>query len=249
MDQIAFDLQAGIAAQRAGNIEQARACFLRILDVAPQHQEALLRLASVLPSPEHALLCVEQLLTINPDHERARELREVLLVRVLVAESAIDDAMEQPSSVEQRQRLGEMLVRTGVISYKQLDEALVTQARLAQQGKSFRLGTILLRLELIQPEQLEAALVAQIERLPALKRSDGPQRIGEYLIQQGIVNWAQVSEALRLQVELQRQGLRVRLGEVLVSCGYVERSRLHRTLLSWPTRYPLPLDRMGTGPR
>jgi hypothetical protein len=65
-----------------------------------------------MPSTDQALRCIEHLLTINPRHVRARELHEVLRVRLIVEEAAVLHTEAPPNSTMwRRYLLGQALVR------------------------------------------------------------------------------------------------------------------------------------------
>jgi tetratricopeptide (TPR) repeat protein len=238
MNTIDAELQAGLAASRSGDKEQARACYIRALKHDPGNQTAWLRLSSVMPTVEQALRCVEHLLTINPRHAQALEAREVLQVRLLLEEAAVVQTPAPPASTPQRRYLlGEALVEARVLTQQQLDAALVEQRRLAQKKKPMRLGEVLLRMKLVRPEQLEAAVASQIESMPSAPDAGVTGQLGDYLLRRNLVTRAQLLQGLAQQNELKRQGRPMLLGDVLVRCGYIQREQLNRALVEWQQHY------------
>lgn len=65
-------LQDGIAAAKAGQPEQARACLLAIIAQDEHHEQAWLWLSGVVDTPADRRTCLENVLTINPDNQLAQ---------------------------------------------------------------------------------------------------------------------------------------------------------------------------------
>jgi tetratricopeptide (TPR) repeat protein len=65
-------LQAGVAAARAGQLQQARAHLRRVTAYDPQNEEAWLWLAGVADDPQETLACLAQALDINPRNDHAK---------------------------------------------------------------------------------------------------------------------------------------------------------------------------------
>jgi tetratricopeptide (TPR) repeat protein len=239
MDGATADLQAGIAATRAGNKEQARACFIRALKHEPTNETAWLWLSHVMPTVEQALRCIDHLLTINPHHKQALEARDVLNIRLLLEEAAVlrPQSPPPPSTPQRRYMLGEALVEARVLTQQQLAQALKEQQRLARKKKPLRLGEVLLRMKLVRPEQIEAAIAAQIETLPTTEGAT--IYLGEYLVRRGLVTRAQLHQGLAQQNELKRKGQAMLLGDVLVRCGYLAREQLNHAIVEWQQHYNL----------
>jgi hypothetical protein len=232
MDVTLSNLDAGIAAVRAGQKEQARTHLLRVLASDPRHETAWLWLSGVMPTTEQALRCIEHLLTINPQHHRAMEARDVLQVQLLLQE-ATSGTDTSPSTPQRRYLLGEALVEARLLTQAQLDEALRRQAELTQHSKPMRLGELLIKLKMISKEQLMAALAAQIESMAPSGSEAQAMRFGEFLVTQGVLTRAQLHQGLTAQANARRRGETVPLGEILVRCGYLERLVLHHMLLEW----------------
>jgi tetratricopeptide (TPR) repeat protein len=243
MDEATADLQAGIAATRAGDKEQARACFIRALKHEPANETAWLWLSHVMPTVEQALRCIDHLLTINPHNRQAQEARDVLNIRLLLEEAAMlrpQAPTPPPSTPQRRYMLGEALVEARILTQQQLEQALKEQQRLARKKKVLRLGEVLLRMKLVRPEQLEAAIATQIETLPTTEGAT--MYLGEYLVRRGLVTRAQLHQGLAQQNELKRKGRAVLLGDVLVRCGYLAREQLNHAIVEWQQHYNMSFN-------
>lgn len=94
------------------------------------------------------------------------------------------------------QRLGEALISLGHVTREQLTHALADAMGVAA-GVRPPLGELLVRLKYLTPEQRDAAL--------ALQASDG-RRLGEILVAQGACTYQQVYEALGLQERALAEG-------------------------------------------
>jgi len=265
MDPITTELEAGIAAARAGNKEQARSHLTRVLAADPRNETAWLWLSGIMPTTEQALRCIERLLEINPHHQRAKEAQEVLRVRLLVEEAAVVKQNALPSTPKRRYLLGEALVEAGVITSEQLEHALQYQADQAHrkkpkrsrpfsllqrffpadssnsslEAKPMRLGEVLVHLGMVRPRELEAALAAQMESIASTVPDTGLGRIGDYLVKQGLITPAQLHQGLALQAELKQDGRTPQLGEVLVRMGYLRQEQLTRALLQWHEEFEI----------
>lgn len=240
MNAVKTELEAGMAAARAGAKDQARAYLLRVLQADPGNETAWLWLSGVMPTTEQALRCIDHLLALNPSHPRAKAAQELLRIRLLVEEAAIFTTPASPPSTPQRRHLlGEALVEAGVLNPGQLEQALKYQADLARKKKPMRLGEILVRRKLVRPDQLEAALGAHIEGISTAAPGTAFGRIGDYLVRQGLITPAQLQRGVGRQEELGRRGQTVLLGEVLVQLGYLQRDQLTHALLQWHQEFEL----------
>ncbi|MBN1660456.1 MAG: hypothetical protein JXA93_18805 [Anaerolineae bacterium] len=74
MDEVETDalLQAGIAAARAGRKEQARDLLMQVIALDDQVEGAWLWLSGIVDDPAERQICLENVLTLNPDNQRAR---------------------------------------------------------------------------------------------------------------------------------------------------------------------------------
>lgn len=110
---------------------------------------------------------------------------------------------------KRRKKLGEILIAQGLISQEQLLFALQEHKRT---GISF--GTILVKLGYISDEELSSVLGQQIHL-------DHKKRIGEVLIDQGLITECQLKSGLE---EQRKTGLR--LGKCLTKLGFISESKL-----------------------
>ncbi len=66
-------VREGINAYRAGRKEEARTLLLRAVEIDQYNEQAWLWLSAVVESPEEQRTCLENVLTINPNNERAQQ--------------------------------------------------------------------------------------------------------------------------------------------------------------------------------
>ena len=138
----------------------------------------------------------------------------------------VDDILE--TAAGPREPLGELLVKAGRITRRQLDQALAEQ----HQGVE-KLGQILVRKRWLSEPEL-AALLAFQERLgTAGVHHAGPLQLGNLLVTAGNITSEQLQDGIRRQHESKK-----RIGEALVEAGYTTQDQithgltLQRVLLS-----------------
>lgn len=66
-------VREGISAYRAGNKEEARTLLLRAVEIDQYNEQAWLWLSAVVETPEEQRTCLENVITINPNSERAKQ--------------------------------------------------------------------------------------------------------------------------------------------------------------------------------
>lgn len=66
-------VREGINAYRAGRKDEARALLLRAVEIDQYNEQAWLWLSAVVESPDEQRTCLENVLTINPNNERAKQ--------------------------------------------------------------------------------------------------------------------------------------------------------------------------------
>jgi type IV pilus assembly protein PilB len=108
-----------------------------------------------------------------------------------------------------RKKLGEILIAQGLITNEQLVEALQVHKR-----TGVSLGTVLVKLGYITEEELTGVLGAQIQL-------DQKKRIGEVLIDQGLIN----QEQLNLGLEEQKH-TNLQLGKCLIKLGFISEDKM-----------------------
>jgi type IV pilus assembly protein PilB len=121
-----------------------------------------------------------------------------------------------------RKKLGEILVDEGIITQEQLDKAIRIQEQ-----TGLKLGDVLVSDAIITQEQLINALDMQSKILTALNASIDQKRkkLGEILIEKGIIDELQFERVLELQKESGRK-----LGELLVVEGLVTEEQIIEVL-------------------
>ncbi|MDO5575467.1 MAG: ATPase, T2SS/T4P/T4SS family, partial [Fibrobacter sp.] len=110
---------------------------------------------------------------------------------------------------KRRKKLGEILIAQGLITQEQMLFALQEQKRT---GMSF--GRILVSLGYVKEEELSSVLGQEIHL-------DQRKRIGEVLIEQGLITEEQLNQGLE---EQRKTGLR--LGKCLTNLGFISETRL-----------------------
>lgn len=71
-------VREGINAYRAGNKEEARTLLLKAVEIDESNEQAWLWLSGVVDTPEDRQTCLENVLTINPNNERAKQGLQML---------------------------------------------------------------------------------------------------------------------------------------------------------------------------
>ncbi len=66
-------VREGISAYRAGNKEEARTLLLRAVEIDQYNEQAWLWLSAVVETPEEQRTCLENVMTINPNSDRAKQ--------------------------------------------------------------------------------------------------------------------------------------------------------------------------------
>ena len=125
---------------------------------------------------------------------------------------AAEDSEAADGSGEQTQRLGELLIRDGLITDTQLEEALRLQAA---SPSYVPIGHVLVAHKLISRKTLTMTL----------RRYRKSVRLGEVLLKAGHITAEQLEESLELQ-----RGTPLRIGQMLVRLGWV-RERTMRDAL------------------
>lgn len=157
-------------------------------------------------------------------------LGELLLAEELVTEEELEDALAEQRRTKPKKPLGEILLRRGVVAAPTLVRLLAEQCQLElEEEKGFGCGlrqAIELRhqAERAEPEpvvewtpDIGTESVAPAEPLePAAPPPAAPRRLGELLIEKGLLTGVELDEALAEQEDSGRL-----LGEVVVDLGYV----------------------------
>jgi len=133
---------------------------------------------------------------------------EDITVPLLIQEHLGTIASAVKLAAGERQLLGTLLVQSGHITNKQLDQVIAEQ-----QHSGEKLGEIFKRLGILTEQQLNALLVFQCNQDA---RHTSPLRLGELLVSTGRLARGQLEDALLKQKQTDKN-----LGAVLLEAGYV----------------------------
>ncbi|MNX59826.1 bacteriophage N4 adsorption protein B [compost metagenome] len=154
-----------------------------------------------------------------------RRLGEVLVDGDFISPSDLDRALDEQKRTNER--LGEVLMRLGVLSDMELKAVLASQADLTDAdevaGVRQRLGDLLLKSKRITSRQLDRALDEQ-------KRTN--ERLGEVLVRFNLISPFELEAVLALQEDMSNGAMAARfmLGEILVATGTISRKQLETAL-------------------
>jgi hypothetical protein len=127
--------------------------------------------------------------------------------------------------------LGQIALEKGFISQDQLDECLRLQEK---QPQWKQLGMILLDRQFISEEDLDIAL--EIQRKSLEKNIDNTELklkdvlFGRIVVSNRLATQGQVNECLREQERIERMGMFLRLGEIMVRKGYILEDNMNQIL-------------------
>ncbi len=110
--------------------------------------------------------------------------------------------------------IGELAVREKLISRQQLD-ALVA----LQQGRGYAqpIGALMIERALITQDQLQSLLRRQKEALADYERTLSVSGLfGRIAIERGFITEKELAQAIRQQLELDFEGKRLRIGQILI---------------------------------
>lgn len=168
---------------------------------------------------------------LQPTMPNKRLLGEVLVDGDFISHSDLNQALEKQR--ETNERLGETLMRLGVLSEMELKAVLANQADLdspdameSAEGVRHRLGDILLKAKRVHPRQLDRALEEQ-------KRTN--EKLGEVLLRFGVITSAELDAVLTWQQGAHSNGataVKLMLGEILVATDVISRNDLKHALES-----------------
>lgn len=168
---------------------------------------------------------------LQPTMPNKRLLGEVLVDGDFISHTDLSQALEKQR--ETNERLGETLLRLGVLSEMELKAVLANQADLdspdameSAEGVRHRLGDILLKAKRVHPRQLDRALEEQ-------KRTN--EKLGEVLLRFGVITASELDAVLTWQQGAHSNGataVKLMLGEILVATDVISRNDLKQALES-----------------
>jgi hypothetical protein len=125
------------------------------------------------------------------------------------------------ASIPQPRPLGYYLKTLGFLTGSQLSQVLAQQAQRSAARTPISLGALLIAQGMMTPQDLVMALmIQQLDRVQAGAVLP-TARLGELLIQDGLITAAQCASALYTQISHERPGMRLRLGQILIAQGLV----------------------------
>ncbi|OIO70737.1 MAG: hypothetical protein AUJ57_08030 [Zetaproteobacteria bacterium CG1_02_53_45] len=142
--------------------------------------------------------------------ERPERLGDLLVDQEILSVEDVHEALKK--QVDSHLPLGDILKEQGKVSDEQLEQALEMQ-----QLHQMKLGDLLINQELITSEDVEEALAHQ--------SADQSKPIGHILMENGKVNDAEISSALKMQSRR-----KMRLGELLIEAGLIGEQDLQYAL-------------------
>lgn len=156
---------------RLKRTEDAWRLLVDALKIDPNFEDAWLALASVTPDMNHAIECLNRVLTINPNNQKAHEwltlarqeqARRRALTSILSDPEMANVLVDEPNDKDRAvPRLGRYLLDYKFITEDQLKAALLAQRRTTTGGQPRRLGDILLEQGALSKERLDFALREQ----------------------------------------------------------------------------------------
>lgn len=162
---------------------------------------------------------------------KKRMLGQILTDGGFLSNSQLEAALAEQQHTNEL--LGQILVRMGVLDEVEIKAALSVQehisnlkdATLSAAGMRQMLGSLLIMAGRITSEQVEDAIT--------LQKATG-EKLGEVLVRQGLLHEEQLNSLLTYQHN-QSEGKRpsnpFRIGEILVTTGYISRQQLDDALL------------------
>lgn len=125
------------------------------------------------------------------------------------------------ASIPQPRPLGHYLKTLGFLTGSQLSQVLAQQAQRSAARTPIALGALLIAQGTITPQDLVMTLmIQQLDRVQA-GAVQPTARLGELLIQDGLITASQCASALYTQISHERPGMRLRLGQILIAQGLV----------------------------
>jgi hypothetical protein len=161
-----------LAAIETGDRELGRRLLAELVQRNGRHEQAWLRLASVVDRREQIVDCLKRALAINPNNLTAREwlaraqspVNQTTELRAAPNGSLLDDDVQlaEPGDDDRPvPRLGQYLLDYQFISADQLKAALLVQRVSLSAGQPRRLGDILLQQGALSADRLDFAVREQ----------------------------------------------------------------------------------------
>lgn len=227
------NFQSALRAARSHDRTTAFRLMRQVLVENPAYVPAWIELSKLVEDSRQQRECFERALAIDPNNEAARDGLERLRLKEMLATFSVF-ASAEPKPVPRK--LGEYLLEQGIISDAQLRDALSEQYRRKNQSQYVPLGEILLQQGALTIPSLAQALVGQQQSKQGAQ-SESPQRLGEYLVAEGVITPKQLEAMLMTQIQLRQNGRQIPLGELLIRSGYLTAEMLDRVLEQQRTEF------------
>lgn len=229
--------QQAVQLYRKGDRLTARKYMRQVLLDDPSYVPGWLWMSALVDNIRQQRECLERALALDPACEPA--IRGLHILRLKETAHTVPAAEPpdkvQPSDTEtqrQARRLGEYLIEQGLITTKQLEQALEEQRIFWKKFQGVRepLGNILIKNGMLTPQMLATALVTQQQDKLRSIDKHSPQYLGEYLVSKGVITSQQLQSVLAEQLRLQQRGTSMLIGELLIHAGYITRDVLEQVL-------------------
>jgi len=151
-------LRHAVELARAGKKDAARDVFLRVVGEDPQNELAWMWLAGLVETLEDKIIALENVLTINPSNEKARNYLQKLKTRKLSDESVLD--IEEKASRQKQPTYEDPLEKAKHLEQDgKFDEALMlykVEAAKAENTVTFNeIYKNIIRIERMQAEKIQ----------------------------------------------------------------------------------------------
>ncbi len=212
---------------RHGDRENGYRLMRQVLLEDPTYAPAWFWMSRLVDDGMRKRECLERALALDPHYTPARDELENLRLREILATARSIVVAER---TEEPRKIGAYLVEQNLITAAQLKEALVEQNAYRDRGERMMLGDILLRRGWLSPPMLATTLVRQQQDNLNPPVSLRPERLGEYLVTEGVLTPDQLVAALAEQSQLRQRGKQLVLGEILIRNHYLTPETLARIL-------------------
>jgi len=154
----------GLTEARKGNHKSAHSFFQKILKLDKANEKAMMWCAMLCADPFDAKIYLQELLERRPEDKLVRTYYGLAIKRCEELDQLLNESellqrwSNNEGGVAEISRLGDYLVKIGIINQQQLGVALHFQEYLRQHGQAEKLGEILLSFGYINKPQLQKAL-------------------------------------------------------------------------------------------
>jgi len=219
--------QEAIQTAQRGDRQAAYHLMRQVLIENPNYAPAWFWMSYLVDDSGQQRECLERALALDPQYSPARDQLENLRLREILATARSIVVAER---TQEPRKIGVYLVEQNLITAAQLKEALDEQNAYRNRGERMMLGDILLRRGWLSPPILATTLVQQQQDNLNPPVGLRPERLGEYLVTEGVLTPDQLVAALAEQAQLRQRGKQLVLGEILIRNRYLKPETLARIL-------------------